>query len=895
MGLKDKNWLFLAVTLILISFVSADYPFPDGATSPYDGTVNYPTDSFGIQAGCPNDNIIFKLSGSNNAHAALFSETSTSYNKNSCLTFDSGREYNLFKQTGLEDKDNVVLRLSGNSNAHAEKIGLDTGGYINVTFGEQICRYVDPDGNVQTDECNGLDEACVGAISGNTNAHVSDCSSADTNGYDKICCKPRCSIKVYQVTGDGKEIRSVYWYRNGNPFANSASLNNIVQLQIEGDGYCDSKELNFGVYKTDTNDELVTLGNGEFSASDIFSQTNTDGNLISCTNGVCRMRFNSDNKIFLSLNLINEIFSKDKQYYFSFLINGANYYSNLLTVRETITTGCGNNIIESNEGEVCEPGITENIPSCNELGFDGDGMENLNVGCTTSCRFDTSMCTCDPASTACSATGICNDDPDILNPGEECDDDSIAIGGISCNTINSLWTGQLSCNSQCKFDTGLCGGYCGNGIREDISYNTDGVPREPELCDGNDVPITCSSLGYSGGVIGCSGSCTFDTTRCVCDSSTTTCRSCDNPSGCGICGDDVLDFSNNEQCDGSVPSGLDCKSISTSWEGDLVCNNDCTLNIDACVGTCLNGRLDDNEVCDPTALSTPSNPNPRINECGQLGFKEGKYITCTNECELDTTRCSCPDDDPDCKDTDGICDGTTLDPGEECDDESLENNNLDKCSDIVPSWRGDLSCNLDTCKIDFSDCEAVETRECKKCDDCNTFFGNCGQEQCVNFCGLDEGGCYMDTFGTDECTSCDEVTSCDDYDTEEDCNAHREEGLPGGRCIGYALTSSGQVADCKWENNKCEENKACVWQCPDLNTAYGECQADDFRYPKAGATPRCTSNSLDCGVNGVIYLPEKVKCGKYSEEKAFSVFDNWNLILTILLLIGYYFVRKRKV
>ena len=159
MGLKDKNWLFLAVTLILISFVSADYPFPDGATSPYDGTVNYPTDSFGIQAGCPIDNIIFKLSGSNNAHAALFSETSTSYNKNSCLTFDSGREYNLFKQTGLEDKDNVVLRLSGNSNAHAEKIGLDTGGYINVTFGEQICRYVDPDGNVQTDECNGLHEA----------------------------------------------------------------------------------------------------------------------------------------------------------------------------------------------------------------------------------------------------------------------------------------------------------------------------------------------------------------------------------------------------------------------------------------------------------------------------------------------------------------------------------------------------------------------------------------------------------------------------------------------------------------------------------------------------------------------------------------------------------------
>ncbi|MEK6951898.1 MAG: hypothetical protein AABX29_02680, partial [Nanoarchaeota archaeon] len=374
MGLKDKKWLFLVVTLILISFVSADYPFPDGATSPYDGTVNYPADSFGIQAGCPNENIIFKLSGSNNAHAALFSETSASYNKNSCLIFDSSREYKQFKQTGLEDKDNVVLRLSGNSNAHAERKGLITNGYVNVTFGEQICDILGAG-----EECIGLDKVCVGAISGDTNAHVSDCSSADTNGYDKICCKPRCSIKVYQVTGDNKEIRSVYWYRNGNSFADSASLGNIVQLQVEGDGYCSGKELNFGVYfyNANTNDELITLGNGEFSAGDIFNpQSNPYGNLVSCTNGVCRMRFNNENKIFLSLNLINSKFSKDKQYYFSFLINGANYYSNLLTVRETITTGCGNNIIESSENEVCEPGITENIPSCNELGFDGDGMEN---------------------------------------------------------------------------------------------------------------------------------------------------------------------------------------------------------------------------------------------------------------------------------------------------------------------------------------------------------------------------------------------------------------------------------------------------------------------------------------------------------------------------------------
>lgn len=907
MDLKIKVTLFLITFLILINFVSAfDYPCPDGTTTDrcYDGTVSYPADSFGTtrtgNLACPVDNIIFKLSGNNNAHAALFSETSSVYSVNSCLSSDFGREYKMFKQSDLEDKDNVVLRLSGNGNAHAEKNTIATNGYINVTFGEQICGNTNP----TTNECDGLDEVCVGAISGDTNAHVSDCANADLNGYNKICCRPACKIGVYLRTGDGKEIRDVFWNKNGQ-IADSTNLNNIVNLVIKGDGYCSGKEFNFGVYfyNAITNDELITLGNGEFNTGDIFSQSNPSGNLISCALGVCRARFdnNNNNIISLSLNLINEKFSKDKQYYFSFLINGANYYSNLLTVRETITSGCGNSIIESNEGEVCEPNILENRPSCKALGFDsGEDGDNTVVGCTNQCRFDTTRCSCNDANPACEPSGSCNDSPDKLNPGEECDDQSIVNSGVSCNIINNLWTGPLSCNSQCKFDISKCGGFCGNGIRESISYNQEGTPREPELCDTNDVPITCRDLGYSGGVLGCLGSCTFDTSSCVCDPSTTTCRSCDNPSGCGICGDRVLDSSNNEQCDSSIPSGLNCKSISTSWDGELSCNMDiskgpiCNLNIDGCIGTCLNGRLDDNEVCDPTALSTPSNPNPRINECSQLGFKEGKYITCTSECELDTSKCSCPDSDEECKNTNGVCDGTTLDPGEECDDDSLTNNNLEKCSDIIASWKGDLSCNTDICKIDFSDCEAVERRECKKCSDCNTFFGNCGPDECSNFCGLDEGGCYFEDgfIGfTSECKSCDEIAECGDYTNEDDCNAHRDEGLPGGRCIGYAL-NNGQVADCKWDGS-CKENQACVWECPPLNSIYGECQSDDFRYSISGQA-KCTSSNPECGVSGVIYLPEKIKCGKYSEEKAFPVFDNLNLIFSILLLIGYYFVLKRK-
>lgn len=891
--------LFLVIIILLTSFASAvQYPIPDGTTG-YDGTVTYPTTGFGTQT-CLPENIIFKLSDPNNAHAAIFSEISDVYDTISCYPYDSGRELKTFRKSGLEDASNAVLRLSGDTNAHAEKKDLITNNYLNVAFGELVCRYVDSDNIAGTNECDDLDEVCVGAISSDTNAHVSDCASADSNGYQKICCQPRCRVWIDHTeanpTGGSKAIRAAFWSSmGGTTFAENAKLSDIVQIQIAGDGYCNDKEINFKVnyYNSNGVDEVVTLGNGEFSGGDIFNpQSNPSGNLISCAAGVCTARFNSENKITLFLNLIGNKFSTNKQYYFTFLMNGQNYFSNLLTIGETIITGCGNNFIEADAGEVCEPNILENRPTCKELGFDGglDGVDTI-VGCNQ-CRFDTTRCSCDQENPDCAPTGTCNDDPDLLNPGEECDDQSIINSGISCNIINPLWTGQLSCTDQCKFDVSKCGGYCGDGIREDESYNEDGTPRGPELCDKDDIPMTCQNLGYSGGTIGCSDSCGFDVKDCVCDPQSTTCRPCTGTS-CGICGDDILDSSNNEQCDGSIPSGLNCKSISTAWSGELTCNEDCSLNIDNCVGTCLNGRLDDDEVCDPTAIGTPSNPNPRVSLCSELGFKEG-YIKCTRQCKLDTSKCVCPDDDESCSNEEGSCGDDELNPGEECDDDSLTKAEKDKCNDFSPSWKGELSCNEDTCMIDFSDCEAISTRECKNCDDCNTFFGNCGYDECVNFCGLDKGGCYLDETLVDECTSCDEITKCEDYNSMEDCDTHRDEGLPGGRCIGYALNNAGQVADCKWTDGKCKENQACIWNCPDLDSVYGECQSDDFRHPLPGASARCTSSNLDCGANGVIFLPEKIKCGKYSEENVFPVFDNLNIILSILLLIGYYLIILKK-
>ena len=495
------------------------------------------------------------------------------------------------------------------------------------------------------------------------------------------------------------------------------------------------------------------------------------------------------------------------------------------------------------------------------------------MGCDSKCRFNTNIC-------EGTQGRICPDKN--LNPGEECD--TTLPTNLNCRTINSQWIGSVSCTSLCFLDVSECTGFCGNSIREDSN------PGGRELCDNTDISVTCQDFGFSGGSMGCTKtSCTFNTDKCTCDPGTTTCI----PEG--SCGDGIINP--GEQCDDTIPSNLDCKSISTSWDGELTCGTDtfaCDLNINDCIPTCLNGRLDDNEICDPTARGTPSNPNPRINECSELGFERGD-ITCTQECKLNTNQCKCADNDSNCINSLPICDGNALNPGEECDGNTFDN--INSCSDIISSWEGDLDCNPDTCRIDFNDCKAIDTRECVSCEDCNRFFGSCGANQCVNFCGLDRGNCFYDEnlLLPDRCISCDEIKTCEHYTRQEDCEAHKEEGLPGGRCIGYALNSNNQVADCRWDGNNCVENIECEWNCPDLEVVYGECQSDDFRYPTSVSAAKCTelNNNVNCGINGELKLPDKIKCGVYSEEKVFPVFDGLNILISVLLLISYYIVRRK--
>ena len=145
------------------------------------------------------------------------------------------------------------------------------------------------------------------------------------------------------------------------------------------------------------------------------------------------------------------------------------------------------------------------------------------------------------------STGYCGDG--VISSTEACD--SYNLGGRTCASMG-FSAGTLRCNSYCTgFDVSGCymsGTHCG-----------DGVINPTEACDGNNLGgLTCTSLGFSGGVLSCSSNCQLDTSRCTRGDS---------------CGDGVI--GSTEACDTYNLGGKTCTSFGYSG-GTLRCNPYCT-------------------------------------------------------------------------------------------------------------------------------------------------------------------------------------------------------------------------------------------------------------------------------------------------------------------------------
>jgi len=99
----------------------------------------------------------------------------------------------------------------------------------------------------------------------------------------------------------------------------------------------------------------------------------------------------------------------------------------------------------------------------------------------------------------------------------------------------------------------------------------DGIVASPfERCDADNLDnVTCLSLGYYGGELACSGDClSFDESDCM---------------AAGRCGDEIVQTTYGEDCDGSNLNEQTCASmVPTLPYGLLTCGDDCHFVTTGC-------------------------------------------------------------------------------------------------------------------------------------------------------------------------------------------------------------------------------------------------------------------------------------------------------------------------
>lgn len=150
---------------------------------------------------------------------------------------------------------------------------------------------------------------------------------------------------------------------------------------------------------------------------------------------------------------------------------------------------------------------------------------------------------------------------------------------------------------------------CGDNLQRELVCG-DRAAQGAEACDGADLDgQTCAGLGFASGALGCTASCTFDTT------------------GCTRCGDGVVDA--GEDCDGAALGGATCASRGFT-SGALACTSACKLDTGRC-GACGNGAKDGAELCDGNDLGAAT--------CESVGQPAGPLV-CAATCDgFDTAGC----------------------------------------------------------------------------------------------------------------------------------------------------------------------------------------------------------------------------------------------------------------
>jgi len=261
---------------------------------------------------------------------------------------------------------------------------------------------------------------------------------------------------------------------------------------------------------------------------------------------------------------------------------------------------CGNAAIDTTEE--CDGTTWGIVSSCEDFGFYGGTLT-----CSNDCLFNFSDCyDLDD-----------NDEPtcgnNLIDTNEDCDGTN--LNNYACVNITGFTTGNLSCNSNCTFNTNTCiNGNCGNNII-DVG----------EECDnqtwGN--MTNCQDFGYENGTLSCNG-CHFNLSNCYNTTNNVT----------EECGNSLLEF--GEQCDTNNFNGLSCSEFGL-FDGTLICS-ECIIDTSFCNDdVCGNGIINSGEVCDCGSDNICNIKELNNFDCQELGFSMG-VLGCTN-CMFDTIHC----------------------------------------------------------------------------------------------------------------------------------------------------------------------------------------------------------------------------------------------------------------
>ena len=536
---------------------------------------------------------------------------------------------------------------------------------------------------------------------------------------------------------------------------------------------------------------------------------------------------------------------------------------------------CGDGDIDA--GELCD---TTNLNGATCESIVGIGSTGPLL-CDSTCKFNT---------TNCSPSRGCGNGS--LEDSEECDQTAFHDNITSCVAYdeNTYSKGKLKCADNCMIDTSGCTTYCGNG-----SVNT----SKGEVCDGTNLNHkTCAKIVGEGstGVLACAADCkTFDTSGCTeakycgdgkinvtgeeCDTNTfqTGSNDCSDfssiyesgklscTSGCKVntdackrkpyCGDGSVN--NDELCDGT--KFLNGRTNCATWDpdryisGKVSCNNDCTLNYDACMEKpsvkCGNGVLDDEEFCDTNAFI--------VDSCSEWSPTfSGGTLKCFEDCNIDDSSCTLATPDPYCGDG-------NIDDGEECDTSAFPGG-IKSCNGYDPYTykTGTLSCTS-ACKIDTSACKAFcgngEVNSSyngytigEKCDTAKPVTRSCATELGTGYTGTLKCASNCKSFDTSECVA----PFCGDgvvNQTSESCDdpAFRNSKTT---CVAWNSTaySGGNVScnnDCSINYDACQLKETQV--CGDglINQASEACDQNVFR-----------DNITTCAAYDSIYASGDLRC-----------------------------------